>query len=852
MSSFDRLNPSQKTAVTLPAGHAFVLAGAGTGKTSVLTHRIQWLVQEQGLHISEIMAVTFTNKAAKEMKERLGHMLSVSLKDAWIGTFHGLALRILRSNTKLAGFDPHFTIMDEAEQMALIKRTQLAVKNEFLKEEVVEIQRFINQHKEKGLRPDQIECGPKDSMTRMRIQQYRDYEARCHQESSIDFAELMLRSYELLRDHEALRVSFHQRFRHVLIDEFQDTNSLQYKWIRLIVGPDAQAFAVGDDDQCLVGRTPILMGNGLSKPLQDIHPGEKVLSHVGAELYLATVQRITQQPIQMRTLYRIKLAESTGETRDVVCSSEHTWFVYDTPPTIKEGVGLILCAKLLDGKPLHAVRHNGHSEMFDTYEQALAYAYRLSTQVVCWANVGPYLALQLQTSELRVGMPLMVYGKGPQPILEVSTFESDEPLFDLDVSETHQFFANGILSHNSIYSWRGAMVKNVNSFLNEYQATLIKLEENYRSTAPILELANATIDLNTQRLGKVLKSTKRGQIKPLCHGANDQQDEANYVVDRIKEGKKQGLRYRDMAVLYRASALSRSFEQALNRSGIPCRIFGGMRFFERQEVKHALAYLKLMAAPQDDGAFLRVINVPPRGIGATSLEKLQEYAKANQMSCFDSLNQTPPLTGKAKKAAIDFHAQMMSLQQELNDIKGVADKLKYLMNASGLRAWYQELIDADKEPEERLENLDELISAARGFEKEFPEASVADFLSTTALETSSNKTDKEEDDYVSLMTIHAAKGLEFEMVFFVGLEEGIIPHARCSEPSEEEEERRLFYVAITRAKTTLVLTVCDTRMRYGDTTDQKPSPFLKELGGLKELVSYTGLPNIGRALKLRN
>ena len=652
--NLSHLNPSQKDAVTVKNEHVFVLAGAGTGKTSVLTHRIAWL-QEQGVNVNEVLAVTFTNKAAREMKNRLSKMLGDPLKDAWIGTFHGICLRILRENHALANLHPKFTIMDEADQMAFLKRICLSRDEEPSKENAEELKAFIQSYKDKGIRSKDVVFKKRDARGEDLKDAYAQYEEWCEMESVVDFSELILKVFEMMRDEKAFREKMQTRFKHILVDEFQDTSVLQYEWMKWMVGPKSFAFAVGDDDQ-------------------------------------------------------------------------------------------------------------------------------------------------------------------------------------------------------SIYSWRGAVVKNVNSFITEYKAKLVKLEQNYRSTAPILALANEAISLNDGRLGKTLAATKPGKELPVLYGAIDHDEEADMVRTRVKELHASGVPYKEMAVLYRANALSRGFEHALSKSSIPYKVFGGLRFYERQEVKHALAYLKLLATPDDNGALIRVLNIPPRGIGPGTVDWLLSESSLVLGSVFDFIKEDMPnigLPARGRAALLKFKTMMVGLRAEQHTGSPVADRLKFILERTGLKAWYEELVADKKEPQDRLDNLEELVNAARGFEKEFPNATLEDFLAITTLETAQTKPDKEgEDDYVSLMTIHAAKGLEFAAVFVVGVEEGILPNQRCTaEKADLEEERRLFYVATTRAKAWLTLSTCVNRMKYGSTEEVEPSRFLKEIP-LKSLVKYEGTPKIKRELKL--
>ena len=644
--NLNHLNASQRDAVQIKNKNAFILAGAGTGKTSVLTHRICFLLDTNQANLNEIMALTFTNKAAKEMKTRLSKMLDSPLNQAWIGTFHGICHRILRTHYKIAGFSQQFTILDEGDQLGVIKRAMLSIDLDPKKDDAKEIQAFINHQKEVGCRARNYKS--KDTKTRKFKSVYEAYEQRCQQESVIDFAELLLRVYELWQEHPDFKEKFNQQFKFVLVDEFQDTSTLQYKWLKLLVSDQQHIFAVGDDDQ-------------------------------------------------------------------------------------------------------------------------------------------------------------------------------------------------------SIFSWRGAVVKNIQSLIDDYQAIVVKLEQNYRSTDAVLHLANTIIDTNTDRLGKRLHTSKTATELPLIKGFADQNEEAEYVCDRIKELHRSGIEYSQMAVIYRASALSRPFEHKFNLGRIPYVVYGGTRFYERQEVKHALAYLKLMAAPNDDGALMRVINIPPRGIGATSVEKLQKTAKEMGQSMFETID-LAKMSGKAKSGVEELKAVVLKLQEEKQTSKPLGQKLKTLLEETGLIEWYKEQIEAGKEHEDRLENLEELVNAAVGFEREFPQGTMEDFLSITALESSSNKPEKDKNETVSIMTVHASKGLEFECVFIVGLEEGVFPNSRCMEEDLIEEERRLMYVAVTRAKKWLTLCVCAQRMKYGEMISSPPSSFLTEITNLTKLCDFYGQSSVRKGL----
>jgi DNA helicase-2/ATP-dependent DNA helicase PcrA len=643
------LNPEQLAAVTLPPRPALILAGAGSGKTRVLTTRIAWLISTGQTGPHGILAVTFTNKAAKEMRGRLSAMLpadfSNTARGMWIGTFHGLCNRLLRVHHREAGLPAVFQILDSADQLSAIKRL---LKNLGVDEERFpprDLAGFINAHKEQGIRANEAEVY--DDHTRRRAELYAEYDAQCQREGVADFAELLLRAHELLCRNEPLRRHYQQRFRHILVDEFQDTNRLQYKWLKLLAGRDGKTvaehgaciFAVGDDDQ-------------------------------------------------------------------------------------------------------------------------------------------------------------------------------------------------------SIYAFRGAEIGNMRDFEREFEVTqVIRLEQNYRSHGNILDAANALIRHNRGRLGKNLW-TEAGAGEPIrvFEGFSDD-DEARFVIDEARELIREGVSRRQLALLYRSNAQSRILEYHLLKAGMPYRVYGGLRFFDRQEVKHALAYLRLIANPDDDTAFLRVVNFPTRGIGGRSLETLQEAAHRANSSLY---NAAAGLSGKVAATVGNFVRLIETLRQETAGLP-LPEIIEHLTEKSGLRAHYL----AEKEGRERLENLDELINAATSFlgdEGATPDDQGADplfsFLAHASLEAGEHQAG-ETEDAVQLMTVHAAKGLEFDAVFITGLEQGLFPHENSAADRQGlEEERRLMYVAMTRARSRLYLSHAQTRMLHGQTRYCLPSLFLEELP--EELLRQVG------------
>ena len=628
----EHLNPPQLAAVTLPAAHALILAGAGSGKTRVLTTRIAWLLSNEHLSPASLLAVTFTNKAAKEMQARLAAMLPFNVKGMWIGTFHGLCNRLLRAHYREAGLPALFQILDVGDQQAAVKRLMKAMEIDDEKYPPREVCQFINAQKEQGLRANAVEAW--DNWAKRRVEIYTAYEEQCRREGVVDFAELLLRCYELLERNEPLRMHYQQRFAHIMVDEFQDTNKLQYKWLKLLAGGGGRLFCVGDDDQ-------------------------------------------------------------------------------------------------------------------------------------------------------------------------------------------------------SIYGFRGADVGNMRDFEREFKVEhLIRLEQNYRSHGNILNAANAIIKNNSARLGKNLW-TDAGQGEPIrVHESYSDAEEARWIAEEVRNLAREGYALAEMAVLYRSNAQSRALEHALFSANVAYRVYGGLRFFDRAEIKHALAYLRLIANPHDDTAFSRVLNFPTRGIGARSLEALQDVAKAQTCSLHAAI---PQLSGKAA-ASIGAFARLIE-QMRAAAQRPLPELIEHVILLSGLRTHYEN----DKESKDKLANLDELVNAAINFVGESGEidastsdtgelgADLAAFLAHASLEAGEHQAG-DGDDALQLMTVHSAKGLEFGAVFVGGMEEGLFPHDNAiAEPQGLEEERRLMYVAVTRARRRLYLSMAQMRMLHGQTRFPLPSRFLDEI-----------------------
>ncbi len=645
----DNLNDAQREAVAAPPGPLLVLAGAGSGKTRVLTHRVAWLVQILKVSPHSILAVTFTNKAAHEMRGRIEGMLNVPVGGMWIGTFHGLSHRLLRAHWREAGLPQNFQILDSDDQYRLIRRI---LKNLELDEAYWpprQAQWFINNHKEAGRRPQHLGQGT-DSHSATLIKAYQEYEATCQRSGLVDFSELLLRAYELIRDNAELRTHYQERFRQVLVDEFQDTNNIQYAWLKLFAG-DAQGSA----------------------------------SVAGAGRAGAT----------------------------------------------------------------------GHRNLF-------------------------------------------VVGDDDQ----------------------------------SIYGWRGAQVENILQFERDNPgARSIRLEQNYRSTQTILKAANGVIGHNSGRLGKDLWTAGAAGEPIQLYTAFNEIDEARFVVDRIQAWVDAGNRRDQVAVLYRSNAQSRTFEETLVNAGMPYRVYGGLRFFERAEIKDALAYLRLMASRHDDPSFERVCNVPTRGIGTKSLDLVRAHARDKKISLWEAsldLLANAKLPGRAANALKAFLELIERLAAETSGTL-LAEQVEVMLNLGGLLEHYKN--EKSEKSEMRVENLEELVSAARNYTHDDSSGldPLSGFLAHAALEAGEGQAEAWED-CVQLMSLHSAKGLEFPLVFMAGMEEGLFPHQRSLQEGDRlEEERRLCYVGMTRAMRQLTLTLAEVRRLYGSEHYTSPSRFLGEI-----------------------
>ncbi|NKB64238.1 MAG: DNA helicase II [Gammaproteobacteria bacterium] len=646
---FDPLNDAQREAVAAEPGPLLVLAGAGSGKTRVLTHRIAWLIEGHQVSPFAILAVTFTNKASREMRGRISELLDMPSSGIWMGTFHGLCHRLLRMHFEEAGLPQSFEILDSDDQYRLIRRVLRELDLDEAYWPPRQLQWMINNHKEEGRRPHHLPEG-NDLQQQTLYKVYANYEELCQRFGLVDFAEILLRTLELLKNNQPLRETYQQRFQHVLVDEFQDTNSIQYQWLRLLAKQHNNFFAVGDDDQ-------------------------------------------------------------------------------------------------------------------------------------------------------------------------------------------------------SIYGWRGARVENLLSFEKDFPgAQVIRLEQNYRSTGNILNAANAVISYNSDRMGKNLWTEESEGLPIRLYAAVNEVDEARFVVDQIQSWVEKGNRRDEVAILYRSNAQSRVFEEQLLSHGMPYRVYGGLRFFERAEIKDALAYLRLISNQNSDPAFERIVNLPTRGIGNKTLETIRGIAREDEISMWQATNKVireESLPPRALSAVIRFIELIDQMSRDTQSLE-LAEITDHVLKTSGLLEHYQK--EKGERAQGRVENLEELVNAARNFvvaeEEELDDLSL--FLSNAALEAGEGQAE-EWEDCVQLMSLHSAKGLEFPLVFLCGMEEGLFPHQRSLEESGRlEEERRLCYVGMTRAMQELYICYAEIRRLYGREHYTQASRFLTEVP--KEYIEDIRSSNISRPI----
>jgi len=994
MSFVEGLNDRQKEAVLHTEGPLLILAGAGSGKTRVLTHRIAYMIEEKEVFPNNILAITFTNKAANEMKERVGSLVGDKIEDIWIGTFHSICVRILRMNINKIGYDRSFTIYDTADQKTLIKECikEQNVDKEMFKEKT--ILGTISSLKDKMKGPDTyIKANEGNYYNETVGKIYALYEKKLRKNNALDFDDLILKTIQLLRTNPDVLELYQRKFRYIFVDEYQDTNKAQYELIKLFSGRYKNLCVVGDDDQCLVEGMTVNTPKG-NIPIENLKEGDRVYSPSGwGEVMEGSINKVIRKEYEgpvvkiktesgktIRTtpnhimfgklnpqlgnyivylMYKKGLGYRVGQTQGVrsrknqyvnglmvrtnqehgdkvwilkICKSKEEAcfyeqlysFKYGIPTTAFHGKGRRLSLtqesidrlfneidteknviKLMDdllifeeyphhrpnavirGETLRRVvnltffggRKTGkdsgwhsHRIHFNTTGDRLKEEYRnagfpvrdgnrdtwrIETERKEYDEANEYIKdieklsddlevlrrARLTENEIFNYMP----ASHIKPTMSIAVFENDEIVEDIvkevdieeykgcvyDISVPHfrQYISGGVVVHNSIYGWRGADIRNILDFEKDFpDAKIIKLEQNYRSTKNILTVANSIIKNNNERKNKKLWTDNIDGSPVILSKTFDERDEANFVAETIRELVDSG-KYKpsDFAILYRTNAQSRAFEEVFMRRNISYKIVGGLKFYDRKEIKDIIAYLRLIQNPVDDISFRRVINVPKRGIGAATIEKIENYASQTGESLYSAILDVEDIPGLSKRAVNNLtkFTDMINKFIAMKEVMDLKDFIEEVVNDTG---YIDELEKEDTiEATTRIENLKEFISVAIDFEMMNEEGTLEDFLADISLLSDVDNME-EANESVTMLTVHSAKGLEFPVVFLVGMEEGLFPMGRALDSeSELEEERRLCYVAVTRAEEVLYITYANLRTIYGNTTYSSPSRFLKEM-----------------------
>jgi superfamily I DNA/RNA helicase len=784
------LNPPQREAVTYGDGPLLILAGAGSGKTRVLTHRIAYLVRTDRARPGEILAITFTNKAAQEMRERVELLLGRRTRAMWVMTFHSACARMLRSEATRLGYSKSFTIYDQADSRRQIKRCidDLGVDPKRFTPAAIGSQ--ISDAKNKLRDADAYRQMVGSFFEQTVADVYDVYEREMHRANAMDFDDLLVRAVNVLELFPEVRERYANAFRHVLVDEYQDTNHAQYRWLQLLAGEHRNLAVVGDDDQCLVAGTLVTMADGSRRPIEATRVGDEVLSALGDGAFgAATVEKAH------RGWATEGVAITTRSGRRIVSTPEHVHFA---------------------GAFLPSGRSTTTSQQRSS-EGDLAVLARLGLPTLVAQFVEP-------------GMAMLSESGDPDMVDRVERVQMNAPVYDLDVDRTHNFVANGIVTHNSIYAFRGADIRNILEFQETFpEAHAVRLEQNYRSTQTILSVANAVVSQNRGRMTKSLW-TDLGEGDPVkVRELPDEHAEARYVTGEIERLVDQGVSREEIAVFYRTNAQSRVLEDTLVRAEIGYQVIGGTKFYERAEVKDAIAYLNWLVNPQDIGAFSRIANSPRRGIGQTSLGRVIGHANTTGEPIWDvaSMPSAIPALGTAAVRAFErFMATMHVLRERVDAGAPVAQVLDEALQETG----YLESLEAERtiEAQGRIENLQELVEVAREYDAGNPEGTLADFLQQISLVADTDQL-RDDEGLVTLMTLHNAKGLEFPIVFMIGMEDGVFPHSRALDEGGLEEERRLCYVGITRAQRDLYLTYARQRTLFGAREYGLRSRFLDEI-----------------------
>jgi ATP-dependent DNA helicase UvrD/PcrA len=922
------LNEPQRDAVTHGEGPLLILAGAGSGKTRVLTHRIAYLLRTGQARADEILAITFTNKAAQEMRERVELLVGRATRAMWVMTFHSACARMLRADAHRLGYTRQFTIYDAADSRRLIKKC--------LDDLDIDVKRFtpramqsqISDAKNKLRSADDYRQLVGSFFEQTVADVYEHYEREIHRMNAMDFDDLLFRAVNLLELFQEVRDRYSAAFRWILVDEYQDTNHAQYRWLQLLASEHRNLAVVGDDDQCLIEGTPITMGDGSVKPIEAVQVGDEVLSCYGSGDFRPA--RVTRTH---RGEERLGIRIRTAGGRDLVSTPEHTHFAgfrvgvtrtyeglgkarsglavrsmhenadaswvvrihrvfervdstagglelleregldLEVPHHIsrsfegrRRNVTLTLCGDRRGRTPMHGIAIGGRDEgarralesvglsvrpakggsqswryesMFKDWDDLMDVLWRIQTvlpvSVRCVARLGRRESGERNTlpfmpaGSVLPGMHVFLADGGYDVVESVERVELDRPVYDLNVESTHNFIADGVVTHNSIYSFRGADIQNILGFEEDFvDAHVVRLEQNYRSTQTILSAANAVVAHNRGRKSKALWTDIGEGDKIRVRELADEHAEARFVAADIERMVDEGVSRSEIAVFYRTNAQSRVLEDMLVRAQIGYQVIGGTKFYDRAEIKDAIAYLTFIVNPQDAGAFTRIANSPKRGLGQTSLSRVLSYADTMGIPVWDAAASPGDVTSlgtAAVKALHRFMSTMTRLKERAEDAP-VGELLQETLSETG----YLDALAAERtiEAQGRIENLEELVQVGREYDNTNPEGSLEEFLQQISLLADAD-TLRDDEGLVTLMTMHNAKGLEFPIVFMIGMEDGVFPHSRALDEGDVEEERRLAYVGITRAMRDLTLTSARRRNAFGANTYGVRSRFIDEI-----------------------
>lgn len=996
MDYLEGLNDRQREAVLHTEGPLLIMAGAGSGKTRVVTHKIAYLIKEKNVFPGSILAITFTNKAANEMKDRVGDLLNTNVDSMWMGTFHSICVRILRRDIHKIGYDRSFSIYDRDDQITLIKECikEINLDKEMFKERSVLSQ--ISSFKDEQMDPDKyINENYGDYYARNVGELYALYEKKLKKYNALDFDDLIIKAVELLRAEKEIKDYYQERFQYVFVDEYQDTNKIQYSLVKLLSAKHNNLCVVGDSDQCVVEGTKVTTPSGEVK-IEDLDVDDKVFSaagwgkvlegkidhkmkneYKGPIMVIKTVGnrelKVTPNHILFSKLnpnpgvhyvylmYKKELGYRIGQTQGVragdkknivnglairinqenadkawilkVCNSKEEAGYYETIYSLKYSIptlvyhlrGRNMCftqdtvnrvfkeidtehnvIKLMEDLMIfeeyphirsgavitkrasrrvvnltyfggritgldagwHSHRINLNTSGDELREKAKVQKFntrngnrntwRIETERKDYDEAGVFsgevitLEDDIEINERARLCKDITFNFMPaaqiKPSMSVAVYENDEIVedivssveieeydgyvYDISVPNFRQYISNGIVVHNSIYSWRGADVSNILDFEKEFVgAKVVLLEQNYRSTQKILTVANKVIKNNYTRHDKNLW-TDNVEGDPIRYEQLDYSDEeGRFVADEIRQFVNyKGFKASEIAVLYRTNAQSRSFEESFMREGLPYKIVGGLKFYDRREVKDVIAYLKAIQNPNDNISIKRIINTPKRGIGLSTIDKIEQYAIENGESLYGALldiDRIDSLNGRARNSVKPF-VDLMNNFMAKKEIMGIQEFIEDLIYSSGY------IPDLEKEntieATTRIDNIREFLSVALTFEEQNPEAHMEEFLASVSLLSDVDKT-LDEDNMITLMTVHGSKGLEYPVVFLVGMEQGLFPISRAMENDDDlEEERRLCYVAVTRAEQHLIITNAKCRTIYGKTNNTIPSLFIKEMG----------------------